>query len=115
MWIEARRTPVLLAAGSPAASGRRKSRLLIRSCQRCGRRCRGAAPPVGHVDGNNQRTPPGADSLEPMPGVPALGHKRYYPPVTPPPPPATDLRLVVGYDGSPPATRALDGAVNLLQ
>jgi nucleotide-binding universal stress UspA family protein len=30
-------------------------------------------------------------------------------------PPATDLRLVVGYDGSPPAVRALDAAVNLLQ
>jgi nucleotide-binding universal stress UspA family protein len=30
-------------------------------------------------------------------------------------PPATDLRLVVGYDGSPPAIRALDAAVNLLQ
>jgi nucleotide-binding universal stress UspA family protein len=30
-------------------------------------------------------------------------------------PPATDLRLVVGYDGSAPATRALDAAVNLLQ
>jgi nucleotide-binding universal stress UspA family protein len=29
-------------------------------------------------------------------------------------PPATDLRLVVGYDGSPPAVRALDAAVNLL-
>ncbi len=29
--------------------------------------------------------------------------------------PSTDLRLVVGYDGSPPATRALDAAVNLLQ
>jgi len=29
--------------------------------------------------------------------------------------PATDLRLVVGYDGSPPAARALDGAVRLLQ
>ena len=30
--------------------------------------------------------------------------------------PATgDLRLVVGYDGSPPAVRALDGAVRLLQ
>jgi len=28
---------------------------------------------------------------------------------------ATDLRLVVGYDGSPPASRALDAAVNLLQ
>jgi nucleotide-binding universal stress UspA family protein len=31
------------------------------------------------------------------------------------PPPATDLRLVVGYDGSPPASRALDAAVNLLR
>jgi nucleotide-binding universal stress UspA family protein len=30
-------------------------------------------------------------------------------------PPTTDLRLVVGYDGSPPAGRALDAAVNLLQ
>jgi nucleotide-binding universal stress UspA family protein len=30
-------------------------------------------------------------------------------------PPATDLRLVVGYDGSAPAGRALDAAVNLLR
>ncbi len=30
-------------------------------------------------------------------------------------PPATDLRLVVGYDGSPPASRALDAAVSLLR
>jgi nucleotide-binding universal stress UspA family protein len=29
-------------------------------------------------------------------------------------PPATDLRLIVGYDGSPPASRALDAAINLL-
>jgi nucleotide-binding universal stress UspA family protein len=29
--------------------------------------------------------------------------------------PASDLRLVVGYDGSPPATRALDAAAALLQ
>jgi nucleotide-binding universal stress UspA family protein len=29
--------------------------------------------------------------------------------------PASDLRLVVGYDGSPPATRALDAAAILLQ
>jgi nucleotide-binding universal stress UspA family protein len=29
--------------------------------------------------------------------------------------PAQDLHFVVGYDGSPPATRALDGAVRLLQ
>jgi nucleotide-binding universal stress UspA family protein len=32
-----------------------------------------------------------------------------------PTPPATDIRLVVGYDGSPPASRALDAAVRLLQ
>jgi nucleotide-binding universal stress UspA family protein len=30
-------------------------------------------------------------------------------------PPAGFLRLVVGYDGSPPASRALDAAVRLLQ
>src|SRR6266567_2907071 len=30
-------------------------------------------------------------------------------------PPTADLRLVVGYDGSPPASRALDAAVRLLQ
>jgi nucleotide-binding universal stress UspA family protein len=30
-------------------------------------------------------------------------------------PPATDLRLLVGYDGSPPANRALDAAVRFLQ
>jgi nucleotide-binding universal stress UspA family protein len=30
-------------------------------------------------------------------------------------PPATDLCLIVGYDGSPPASRALGAAVNLLQ
>lgn len=30
-------------------------------------------------------------------------------------PPATDLRLVVGFDGSPPSGRALDAAANLLQ
>lgn len=29
--------------------------------------------------------------------------------------PATELRLVVGYDGSPPANRALEAAANLLQ
>ena len=31
------------------------------------------------------------------------------------PPPTGFLRLVVGYDGSPPASRALDAAVRLLQ
>jgi len=30
-------------------------------------------------------------------------------------PPATDLRILVGYDGSAPAIRALDAAANLLQ
>jgi nucleotide-binding universal stress UspA family protein len=32
-----------------------------------------------------------------------------------PTPPAADLRPVVGYDGSPPAARALQAAVNLLR
>jgi nucleotide-binding universal stress UspA family protein len=31
------------------------------------------------------------------------------------PPPAESVHLVVGYDGSPPASRALDAAVRLLQ
>jgi nucleotide-binding universal stress UspA family protein len=35
--------------------------------------------------------------------------------MTTPAPPAGFLHLVVGYDGSPPASRALDGAVRLLQ
>ena len=35
--------------------------------------------------------------------------------MTTPTPPAGFLHLVVGYDGSPPAIRALDGAVRLLQ
>ncbi len=39
----------------------------------------------------------------------------YPPSVSTTTPPATDLRLVVGYDGSPPASRALDAAVRLLQ
>jgi nucleotide-binding universal stress UspA family protein len=30
-------------------------------------------------------------------------------------PPATDIRPLVGYDGSPPASRALDAATRLLQ
>jgi nucleotide-binding universal stress UspA family protein len=36
-------------------------------------------------------------------------------PMSTPMPPPTALRLVVGYDGSPPASRALDAAVALLQ
>ncbi len=50
--------------------------------------------------------------------APARGGRRhagYSHPVTTTTPPATDLRLIVGYDGSPPAERALDAAVNLLQ
>jgi len=35
--------------------------------------------------------------------------------MTPATPPAGFLHLVVGYDGSPPASRALDAAVRLLQ
>ncbi len=36
-------------------------------------------------------------------------------PVSTPASPTPPLRLVVGYDGSPPASRALDAAVNLLR
>jgi nucleotide-binding universal stress UspA family protein len=43
------------------------------------------------------------------------GHSGYPRPVSTPTPPATDLRIVVGFDGSPPSVRALDAAVNLLQ
>jgi nucleotide-binding universal stress UspA family protein len=50
-----------------------------------------------------------------MPGTPAQRHRGYSSPVSTGTPPATDLRLVIGYDGSPPANRALDAAVNLLQ
>jgi nucleotide-binding universal stress UspA family protein len=32
-----------------------------------------------------------------------------------PTPPSADLYLVVGYDGSPPSSRALDGAIRLLR
>jgi nucleotide-binding universal stress UspA family protein len=39
----------------------------------------------------------------------------YPPSMSTSPPPATDLRIIVGYDGSPAASRALDAAVNLLQ
>ncbi len=35
--------------------------------------------------------------------------------MTTPVPPGSFLQIVVGYDGSPPATRALDAAVRLLQ
>lgn len=38
----------------------------------------------------------------------------YPPSVTTSTPAARELRLVVGYDGSPPASRALEAAVNLL-
>ena len=44
-----------------------------------------------------------------------MGRAGYRRAVTTTTPPTTDLRLVVGYDGSPPAERALDAAVNLLQ
>jgi nucleotide-binding universal stress UspA family protein len=46
-----------------------------------------------------------------MPG----GHEGYRAMMSNGTPPATDLRLVVGYDGSPPSNRALDAAANLLQ
>jgi nucleotide-binding universal stress UspA family protein len=50
-----------------------------------------------------------------MPGTPTQRHRGYSSSVSTGTPPAADLRLVVGYDGSPPANRALDAAVNLLQ
>ena len=40
---------------------------------------------------------------------------RYPPSVSTSTPPGADIRLVVGYDGSAPATRALDAAIRLLQ
>jgi len=49
-----------------------------------------------------------------MLGTPRNGTGAILPPMNTMPP-ATDLRLVVGYDGSPPASRALDAAVNLLR
>jgi nucleotide-binding universal stress UspA family protein len=45
----------------------------------------------------------------------ARGHEGYHPTMTTGIPLATDLRLVVGFDGSPPSSRALDAAANLLQ
>src|SRR5260370_34339775 len=50
-----------------------------------------------------------------MPPPAARGDWSYPPSMSTPMPPATDIRLVVGFDGSPPSIRALDGAVNLLQ
>jgi nucleotide-binding universal stress UspA family protein len=47
--------------------------------------------------------------------APLTGQAGYPRLVTDAMPPATDLRLLVGFDGSPPAIRALDAAVNLLQ
>ncbi len=49
------------------------------------------------------------------PGGQRRPRARYSQPVTNAAPPPADLRLVVGYDGSPPAARAVDAAVNLLQ
>jgi nucleotide-binding universal stress UspA family protein len=50
-----------------------------------------------------------------MPGTAARRHEGYHPTMSIGIPPATDLRLVVGFDGSPPSSRALDAAANLLQ
>ena len=50
-----------------------------------------------------------------MPGTAARGHAGYYPTMTSGTPLPTDLRLVVGFDGSSPSIRALDAAANLLQ
>jgi nucleotide-binding universal stress UspA family protein len=50
-----------------------------------------------------------------MPGTAARGQEGYHPTMGTDTPLATDLRLVVGFDGSPPSSRALDAAANLLQ
>jgi nucleotide-binding universal stress UspA family protein len=49
------------------------------------------------------------------PLTPRTGAWAILPPVTTATPATTDLHLIVGYDGSPPASRALDAAVRLLQ
>ena len=50
-----------------------------------------------------------------MPGTAARGMRAIIPTMSTGIPLATDLRLVVGFDGSPPSSRALDAAANLLQ
>jgi nucleotide-binding universal stress UspA family protein len=50
-----------------------------------------------------------------MPDTAARGQEGYHPTMSTGTPPATDLRLVVGFDGSSPSSRALDAAANLLQ
>jgi len=82
--------------------------------------------PVRLLAASDRGSRPGghAGPLEPTAGqasdgcparTPAQGHRGYPPSMSTTTPPATDLRLVVGYDGSPPASRALEAAVNLLQ
>jgi nucleotide-binding universal stress UspA family protein len=62
-----------------------------------------AAPVLLHLAANG--TGPVASALA---RTLALG------PMNTPTPPAANLYLVVGYDGSPPSSRALDGAIRLL-
>src|SRR5260370_10073210 len=50
-----------------------------------------------------------------MPPPAARGDWSYPPSMSTPMPPATDIRLVVGFEGLPPSTRALEGGVNLLE
>ncbi len=44
-----------------------------------------------------------------------MSQRLAFTPMTTAPPPTEFVHLVVGYDGSPPASRALDAAVRLLQ
>ena len=76
---------------------------------------RGSPPTLASVQAWAQPAP--FASERPDTGPAAQLSQRYSPSVSTGTgtPPAADLRLVVGFDGSPPAIRALDGAVNLLQ
>ena len=74
-----------------------------------GRHCRSAN---GNASARNLADSP----VGRMPGTVAqIGIRVILPSMSTATPPATDLRLVVGFDGSPPSSRALDAAVNLLQ
>jgi nucleotide-binding universal stress UspA family protein len=62
-----------------------------------------------------RRTGAAASAPEPGSAVPAPARELMLTTVTTATPPTGPLHLVVGYDGSPPASRALDAAVRLLQ
>jgi nucleotide-binding universal stress UspA family protein len=84
------------------------------ACREPGSRIGGRAGPVTVNAGSVTRHQTG-DPVNRRPGAGHARRRRYPRPVTTVTPPATDLRLIVGFDGSPPASRAVDAAVNLLQ